>query len=646
MKAGLRLALAALPGAVVALAALAGRVPTARDLPAYFVPLRHCTAEALAGTRSPFWNTDAGCGEPFFANPQSALLYPPAWLAVLLPADVAVGAEVGFHMLALAVGCALLARRLGASAWLELAAGWAAVTAGPVLDAAGVLNNLESLAWAPWVWWAALGGGGAATAGFLALAYLAAEPQLAALAGFVALALAPTRRTLAAVLLAASVVAVQAVPFAAWVRGGDRGNPGSDAAAVAGSVAPRELFAIAVPGAVPEDRAENRFVDHLGVALWALVLAAVAVADRRRPVRRLAWCGWALLAWSVVPSLPGGAAAWNAVTGGWVRYPGRLLFPAVVALVPAAAAAAGARRPRAWAGIALAVVACAAGLLLGGSRAPVVVGAAAAGAALAAPFAAPAALVGALVGAWDAPGILAMRARERSARTLCLEAQREAARVFPVAPSRQQLAWVGGDPGTRARSLCLGYAAALDGRRSARTFAPVSSRALEAHLTQADRGPAGRWWLDALGADRIVSQHPVPGFPEVCRDGDLVVDENPRAWPIASLACRIPGPGEPLEPCGRVRPVVSEQGRRSWSVEADAAGGVFLWLRTPDPGWDVRVDGRPAPERQGAGILHGVDVPGGAHEVTERYRPPGLVAGAIVSVLGAALLVGSACRRW
>ncbi len=67
--------------------------------------------------------------------------------------------------------------------------------AGPVLAAVGVLNNLDSLAWMPWVWGAALAGSVPATAGFLALAYLAAEPALALVAGVVAFVLAPRRRT-------------------------------------------------------------------------------------------------------------------------------------------------------------------------------------------------------------------------------------------------------------------------------------------------------------------------------------------------------------------------------------------------------------------------------------------------------------------
>ena len=648
IKPGYRVALAAVPGVVVALAALLGWVPTGRDLPSYFVPLRHCTAEVLAGSRSPFWNPNVGCGEPFFANPQTGLLYPPAWLAALLPPAAAVGVEVGVHLAILAMGCTLLARRLGADGWMDLVAGWAVIAAGPVLGSSGVLNNLDTLAWTPWVWWAALGGGLPAIAGFLALAYLAAEPQLAAIAAVVALTLAPRRQTLAAVLLAAGIVAAQAAPFAAWVRNGDRGRLAEPALGMAGVILPAELIPMAVPGAPLPERIGARFVNDLAVPLWVLVLAVIAVVDRRVPVRRLAWCGWLLIAWSVLPSLPLGLKVWNLATGGLVRYPGRLLFPAVAALAPAGAAAVGSRRPRVRVGVALGVVAAVSGLLLGGSPPATLLGALGTGAALVTPFAAPAALVGTLAVAWHAPEVLSLRKSAAPGRTMCLDVQLQAARLYPVGPSRQQIAWVYGaeNPALRQRSLCLGYTATLDGRRSARTFGPVASRLLGAHLKEADRGPAGRWWLNALGADRIVSQHPIAGFSEVCRDGDLVVYDNPEAWPLVSVACAIPRPGRPLEICGTARPVGASDDRKEWDVTAGTRGGVLLWLRTPDSGWEVRVDGRRTRETAGAGILRGVEVPAGEHLVTERYRPPGLAAGSLVSLASIGLLLGAAWRRW
>jgi len=57
-------------------------------------------------------------------------------------------------------------------------------------------------------------------------------------------------------------------------------------------------------------------------------------------------------------------------------------------------------------------------------------------------------------------------------------------------------------------------------------------------------------------------------------------------------------------------------------------------------GWSARVDGREAPVRRANGKHLAVPVPAGRHEVELRYHPPGLRAGALLSLLGAALVVG------
>lgn len=645
MRAGWRLALAGLPGAAVTLAALAAWVPTSGDIPSYFVPLRQRTAEVLRGERGPFWDPDVGCGEPYYANPQTTLLYPLAWLGLVAPAPVAVGIEAGLHLALLGVGCALLARRLGAGGWLEVGAAWSVVMAGPVLDSVRVLNNADALAWMPWVWWAALGGSVPAVASFLALVYLAAEPQLALVTGVVALTLAPRRRTLAAAVLALGLVAVQAMPFAVWVRHGDRGPHQEAQEGLAGVTMPAELLTALAPGAPLPPRIGARFVAHLALPLWAVVLGAIAAFDRRREVRHLAWWGWGLSLLATLPWLPGGLVAWNAVTGGLVRYSGRLLFPAVVALVPAAAAAVGSRRPRIWLCAALAAAAAAGGLALRGRPLPTVVGAVTAGAALAEPLAAPAMLAGVAAVAWQADDALRISPVRDGPHVVCLQAQLSAGRVYVVAPSWQQFRWIDRNPAIGLDSLGLGYTALLDGRRMVRTFAPLGSRALTAQLDEADKGPEGRWWLDALAARRVVAQHPVAGFTELCcRDG-LAVYDNPLAWPEASIVRVLPSPGEKPVACGRVRALEGDDDRRAWLAQVDTGGGVFLWLESPDPGWDLRVDGRPAREVAGVGILHGVAVPAGDHRITARYRPPGLIAGAVISLGSLGVLAGIAWRR-
>jgi hypothetical protein len=645
LRPSLRLTAAAFPGAALALAACLGFAPTVRDVPSYFVPLRERTAQVLAGTRGAFWDPDVGCGEPYFANPLSGLLYPPAWLAAVLPPATAVGVEAGLHLAILAVGCALLARRLGAGGWLEVAAGWSVVAAGPVLDAVGVLNNLDTVTWMPWAWGAALAGSLVGTATFLALAFLAAEPQLAVVAAAVAVALAPRRRTVLAVLLAGGLVAVQALPFAAWVRGGDRGAAREINEVVGGAILPGELAALAIPGAPLPSRPE-RFVPDLTVPLWALVLGVAALFSRRGEVRVLACAGWALLAASVVAGVRGPDVVWAVLTFGLVRYPGRLVFAAVVALVPAAAASVGGRRPPLWSAAVVALLALGGGVLSGGSIVGTAVQGVAAGAALAGPGAPVAALLGGAALMPTHVRVLALRPTASQEAAACLEDQREGTpRIYALQPSWDQLGWVSGDR-ERGRSLGWGYTALSDGRRTVRTFAPLQSVRLTRHLEEADRGPAGRWWLDALGARRVVAHHPVLGFPVLCQERGVTVFDNPQAWPEVTVVRAVPRPNQPPEAHGEVLASAGGDDWRHWRAQAGVGGGVLLWLETPDEGWRLLVDGRPGEEVTGPGILHGVAVPAGEHEVSARYRPPGLLAGATVTLACVCLLGLAAWRRW
>jgi hypothetical protein len=96
------------------------------------------------------------------------------------------------------------------------------------------------------------------------------------------------------------------------------------------------------------------------------------------------------------------------------------------------------------------------------------------------------------------------------------------------------------------------------------------------------------------------------------------------------------------------------------SVPSDTAGSAEIQVATPTvvrvatdgptpallvladldyPGWRVRVDGRDSELAAVDGVLRGVLVPAGAHEVEFRYRPASWLAGAAVSVAALALLL-------
>ena len=165
---------------LLALAPAAGLAPAHRDLVDFFAPMRATTAAMLRSGEPPWLNLANGCGEAWFANPETAVLYPPAWLHLVLPAPWALSLEIALHLAWLSLGVGLLARHLGVGPLGRRVAEAAAWSAGPVVFSVGVLNNLETLAWAPWMVLAARAEGArsvALVAGATALGWLGGEPN-------------------------------------------------------------------------------------------------------------------------------------------------------------------------------------------------------------------------------------------------------------------------------------------------------------------------------------------------------------------------------------------------------------------------------------------------------------------------------------
>lgn len=80
------------------LAPLVGWMPAHRDLIDFFAPMRGLTAEFIGMGVGPWLNLSNGCGEAWFANPETAVLYPPAWLHLILPTPWALTAEIALHL--------------------------------------------------------------------------------------------------------------------------------------------------------------------------------------------------------------------------------------------------------------------------------------------------------------------------------------------------------------------------------------------------------------------------------------------------------------------------------------------------------------------------------------------------------------------
>src|SRR6266545_1622742 len=69
------------------------------DVWTYFYPLRAYAANAIRSGRFPLWNPDTFVGAPFFANPQTSILYPGTLLFYVLPLGYAYSLSVVLHVL-------------------------------------------------------------------------------------------------------------------------------------------------------------------------------------------------------------------------------------------------------------------------------------------------------------------------------------------------------------------------------------------------------------------------------------------------------------------------------------------------------------------------------------------------------------------
>jgi hypothetical protein len=75
-------------------------------------------------------------------------------------------------------------------------------------------------------------------------------------------------------------------------------------------------------------------------------------------------------------------------------------------------------------------------------------------------------------------------------------------------------------------------------------------------------------------------------------------------------------------------------------------GGVLVLLDTFSPGWVATLDGAPAEIYPANLAFRGLEVPPGVHDITFRYRPPAVYAGAALSAAGWLVVLALALTRW
>jgi hypothetical protein len=159
--------------------------------------------DALRSGHLPLWNPHVGLGRPFLADIETALLYPPGLLFVVLGAGIGFAALAALHVFLAVAGTAGLARHLGAGRPQAVSAGFAFAAGASVVLCfhSGQVQYSMALCWLPLVLWLVLRDqdrpslrSSALLALALALQLLAGHPQVVWITGAGAAALLLARR--------------------------------------------------------------------------------------------------------------------------------------------------------------------------------------------------------------------------------------------------------------------------------------------------------------------------------------------------------------------------------------------------------------------------------------------------------------------
>ena len=663
---------------VLAPLTLGGKLASSADLDAFYVPFASFLHDRLAAGDLPFWAPGAFSGQPFLADAQSGVTYPPMLLAAWLlgPVDALRSVAV-FHYLIAALGAYALARQLGAHRTGSAFGAIAFAASGHLVARSVALGLLGGAAWL-------------APAVALAEAAASARPArrgfaIAGLAVVFAFDLAGGSQQLAALTLATCVI---------WLiaRAGARGALYAAAAILlalalaAVALLPRfELLRLATAsGYVDPDGIgslvfgdRRALVGRGGVSrseittlyLGGATLALALIAARRgwrdgSPVRlllglialSLAWAA-GLVGWAMDP-LP----LVRTVAG---HEPVRGIVLALLCTCILAALALG--DPRRWpAGRVVFGLGLLIGVLLGGTdgfaRSYLIPLAAISIVLALRRFRIAPLLLLAVIGgdlAWHArhpdQPLRWLRASQiapppAGSAAFLLARQRSDGpfRIATAAPEPVLVHQLGAHRSASARALLLDQEALRLGLEDVAGYNPVhlkrydrlmlvsnGGREVDRHFelalrpaTPQLRSLAVRYYVSPPGGQPA-------GLPVVYRDRLSVVTRDDAALPFA----RIVRPGRaPLA----ARVVVREPDR---IVISPPGPGRLVVADLVYPGWKVRIDGKPAPALA-AGDLRAVEVPAGARRVTWVFTPPGVRAGAFISLAALFALIAVALVPW
>jgi hypothetical protein len=545
---------------------------TLRDHLDYFQPLRWFTAQELRAGHLPQWNPYNASGEPWLANPQTNVFYPPAWIFLVLPFATAYMLFLLFHLVVLGWGAYLLFARSAAPGAAMFGA-VALMLSGPVLSLLDVNNNLAAFAWIPLALWCAAECAPIRGGFFLALVFLAGEPFLAGVAALLYVIvglvgprgpirpIGPIRHVLLAALIAFGTSAIQLLPFLEMLRGSDRAAGLAEDVVLRNSMPLSDWLCIVIW----TPKLGQQFIPVIYVG--AIVVALAVLGIRKRSI------GW--LALLIVAALIASGPSWLAqLPLTLFRYPARLVPFGAFAL--AALATIGwdrVRRDKRWLDLLLILVVVAD--LLRQAR-PLL---------HSEPF-----------------------RRDLVPYAKSIGADSKFIRVGDIDPARRA-AWI------------AGYLNLYDRRFDAFTAAPVMNDHYLRFYRRVFERPTPIV-LGALPAGYLVSSLAL-SFERIARAENVTVYRNASARSMAIV----------MTPHG-ITPARWEIGTSHERVIADAPeDGVLVLAQQDAPPWRVRVDGKNAKKRRIFGLFLGVDVPKGHHEVVFSYRSRALFLGAAMTLV-------------
>lgn len=121
-----------------------------RDTTLLEIPLRKHAAELLKQGHFALWTEAHGNGQPFMANPKTAIFYPTTWLYLILPFFVAFKIHYFIHPLIGWLGMYLLAGTYGLSKKASFLSSSLFFLSGLYLSSFEFYNHIAAIAWMMW----------------------------------------------------------------------------------------------------------------------------------------------------------------------------------------------------------------------------------------------------------------------------------------------------------------------------------------------------------------------------------------------------------------------------------------------------------------------------------------------------------------